>query len=124
RRPTRLRCSKTTCDEVAMTNQRVAVLGLGKIGTILLQGLLKAGVSPSDACATVRHGARARALSTHLPVTVGTDNRAAARAGDGILIAVQPHHVGDPLDEAPGGVKPAKRVGSAAAAVPTGYTAG
>src|SRR5438034_3278374 len=82
-----------------MTNQRVAVLGLGKIGTILLQGLLKAGVSPGSACATVRHVERARALSAHLPVTVGTDNRAAARAGDVILIAVKPQNVGDLLDE-------------------------
>ncbi|PYO66911.1 MAG: pyrroline-5-carboxylate reductase [Gemmatimonadetes bacterium] len=107
-----------------MTNQRVAVLGLGKIGTILLQGLLKAGVSPSDACATVRHGERARALSTHLPVTVGTDNRAAARAGDVILIAVKPQNVGDLLDEIRADVTPAKLVVSAAASVPTSYIEG
>ena len=43
-----------------MIDQRVAVLGLGKIGTILLRGLLKAGLSPSNACATVRHADRTR----------------------------------------------------------------
>ena len=32
--------------------RRIAVLGSGKIGAILLQGLLKAGVSPKRACGT------------------------------------------------------------------------
>src|SRR5437763_1293610 len=104
-----------------MMNERVTVLGLGKIGTILLQGLLKAGLSPAKACATVRHAERARALSGQLPVTVGTDNRAAARAGAVILIAVKPQNVGDLLDEIRGEVTPAQLVASVAAAVPTGY---
>ena len=34
-----------------MKQQRVAVLGLGKIGNILLQGLLKAGLPPGNAVA-------------------------------------------------------------------------
>ena len=38
-----------------MQQQRVAILGLGKIGSILLQGLLKAGLPPGNVRATVRH---------------------------------------------------------------------
>ena len=45
-----------------MKQQRVAVLGLGKIGNILLQGLLKAGLPPGNAVATVRHPERAQTL--------------------------------------------------------------
>ncbi len=96
-----------------MIDQRVAVLGLGKIGTILLRGLLKAGLSPSNACATVRHADRTRALGGKLPLAVGTDNRAAARSAVIILISVKPQNVGELLDEIP-----------VAASVPTGYIEG
>src|SRR5881396_2551609 len=104
-----------------MIDQRVAVLGLGKIGTILLRGLLKAGLSPSNACATVRHADRTRALGGKLPLAVGTDNRAAARSADIILISVKPQNVGELLDEIRPEVTPAKLVVSVAASVPTSY---
>src|SRR5437660_11225995 len=107
-----------------MTDEPVAVLGLGKIGSILLQGLLKAGLSPGNACATVRHVERGRALRAHLPVAVGTDNRAAARGATVILIAVKPQNVGELLDEIRAEVTPAKLVVSAAASVPTSYIEG
>src|SRR5881396_2734133 len=82
-----------------MIDQRVAVLGLGKIGTILLRGLLKAGLSPSNACPTVRHADRTRALGGKLPLAVGTDNRAAARTADIILISVKPQNVDELVEE-------------------------
>ena len=107
-----------------MIDQRVAVLGLGKIGTILLRGLLKAGLSPSNACATVRHADRTRALGGKLPLAVGTDNRAAARSADIILISVKPQNVGELLDEIRADVTPVKLVVSVAASVPTGYIEG
>src|SRR3989449_8563062 len=107
-----------------MIDQRVAVLGLGKIGTILLRGLLKAGLSPSNACATVRHADRTRALGGKLTLAVGTDNRAAARSADIILISVKPQNVGELLDEIRADVTPAKLVVSAAASVPTSYIEG
>ena len=107
-----------------MIDQRVAVLGLGKIGTILLRGLLKAGLSPSNACATVRHADRTRALGGKLTLAVGTDNRAAARSADIILISVKPQNVGELLDEIRADVTPAKLVVSVAASVPTGYIEG
>jgi len=107
-----------------MIDQRVAVLGLGKIGTILLRGLLKAGLSPSNACATVRHADRTRALGGKLPLAVGTDNRAAARSADIILISVKPQNVGELLDEIRADVTPAKLVVSVAASVPTSYIEG
>src|SRR6266480_5428624 len=97
-----------------MTDEPVAGLGLGKIGSILLQGLLKAGLTPGHARATVRHVERARALSAQLPVAVGTDNRAAARGVKVILIAVKPQNVGELLDEIRGEVTPATLVVSAA----------
>lgn len=104
-----------------MNDQRVAVLGLGKIGGILLEGLLKAGLAPERACATVRHPERARTLSEKLPVKVGTDNRAAARGATLILVAVKPQNVGELLEQIRPEVTPATLVVSVAASVPTGY---
>jgi len=71
-------------------DRRVAVLGTGKIGGILLQGLLKAGLSPQHVFPTVRRAERATALAKQLSIPVGTDNRAAARQAEIILLCVKP----------------------------------
>src|SRR5881296_2913200 len=71
-------------------DRRVAVLGTGKIGGILLQGLLKAGLSPQHVFPTVRRAERATALAQQLSIPVGTDNRAAARQAEIILLCVKP----------------------------------
>jgi pyrroline-5-carboxylate reductase len=104
-----------------MKRQRVAVLGLGKIGSILLDGLLKAGLPPESVVATVRHADRAQALGAKRRVPVGTDNRAAVRGADVILIAVKPQNVRELLTEIRADVTPAQVVISAAASVPTGF---
>ena len=104
-----------------MKEQRVAVLGLGKIGNILLQGLLKAGLSPKNAVATVRHPERAQSLGKERAVPVGTDNRAAVRGADLVIIAVKPQNVRELLEEIRGDVTPAQLVISVAASVPTGF---
>jgi pyrroline-5-carboxylate reductase len=104
-----------------MKQPRVALLGLGKIGNILLQGLLKAGLPPGNAVATVRHAERAQALSKDRAIPVGTDNRAAVRGADVIIIAVKPQNVRELLEEIRAEVTPAQLVISVAASVPTGY---
>ena len=104
-----------------MTHQRVAVLGLGKIGSILLKGLLQAGLPRGGAAATVRHAERARKLADELAIPVGTDNRAAARGADLILVAVKPQNVRELLEEIRPEVTPERLVVSVAASVPTSY---
>ena len=104
-----------------MKQQRVAVLGLGKIGNILLQGLLEAGLPPGNAVATVRHAERAQTLGAKRAVSVGTDNRAAVRGADVIIIAVKPQNVRELLEEIRGDVTPSQLVISVAASVPTGF---
>ena len=75
---------------------RVAVLGAGKMGGILLKAFLNnALVAPGRMVATVAHAERARALSESLGVRVGTDNLAAAREADVILLGVKPWQVLD-----------------------------
>ena len=104
-----------------MKQQRVAVLGLGKIGSILLEGLLEAGLPPGNAVATVRHPERAQTLGGKHPVPVGTDNRAALRGADVIIVAVKPQNVRELLEEIRGDVTPSQLVISVAASVPTSY---
>jgi pyrroline-5-carboxylate reductase len=75
---------------------RVAVLGTGKMGGILLQAFLKSGlVTTANAFATVAHPERAEALSAQFRVSVTTDNLAAAHSADVILLGVKPMQVED-----------------------------
>src|SRR5256885_11957180 len=75
---------------------KVAVLGAGKIGGILLQALLRDGLlTPSQTWATVAHPERARALKDKLKVHAGTDNLEAVRDADIIFLCVKPQVVVD-----------------------------
>ncbi len=87
-----------------LPGKRVAVLGAGKMGGILLQAFLKENLfAPAQIRATVSHAERALALSAQWGVDVGTDNRKAAEGADLILIAVKPLQVPNLLAE----IKPA-----------------
>ena len=103
-----------------LPNMRVAVLGAGKMGGILLQAFLKENLfSPEWIHATVGHAERALALSTQWGVDVGTDNLAAVREADLILIGVKPFQVPDIIAEIKPALTPAKTLISFAASVKT-----
>ena len=103
-----------------LSRTRVAVLGAGKIGGILLQGFLKHHlVTRERVAATVAHPERARALSREWKLAVTTDNVAAARQADIILIAVKPPVVAEVAAQIRPVVDPHKLVISVAASVPT-----
>jgi len=79
---------------------RVALLGTGKMGGILLQGFLRAGfLKPAQIAATVAHEERAQALSRQLGIAVGTDNIAAARGANVVLLGVKPFQIADVVRE-------------------------
>jgi len=99
---------------------RVAVLGTGKMGGILLQAFVKSGlVAASDAFATVAHAERAAALSSQFGVTVTTDNLAAASSADVILLGVKPLQVADLVRSIQPALTPEKLLISFAASVKT-----
>ena len=103
-----------------LSRTRVAVLGAGKIGGILLQGFLKHHlVTRERVAATVAHQERARALSREWKLAVTTDNVTAARQADIILIAVKPPVVAEVVAQIRPVVDPHKLVISVAASVPT-----
>jgi pyrroline-5-carboxylate reductase len=79
---------------------RVAVLGAGKMGGILLQAFLKQNLfAPEQIHATVGHAERAVALSTQWGVDVSTNNLQAAKQSELILLGVKPFQVPGLIDE-------------------------
>jgi pyrroline-5-carboxylate reductase len=103
-----------------MPGLKVAVLGAGKMGGILLQGFLKNNLlGPDQIAATVQHEDRATALSAQFGITVTTDNLAAATWADVILLGVKPVQVPALIAEIRGGLSPKKLLVSFAASVTT-----
>jgi len=103
-----------------LPNLRVAILGAGKMGGILLQAFLKNNLLlPDQLVATVQHPDRALALSAQFSVNVGTDNLAAARQADVILLGVKPIQVPALIAEILPALTPSKLLLSFAASVRT-----
>jgi pyrroline-5-carboxylate reductase len=104
----------------SVSGKRVAVLGAGKMGSILLQALLKEGViSPSTAIATVQHAERAKQLSSKLNIPVTTNNPSAVRKADIVFICVKPQIVGEVVKQIRATITPKQLVISVAASVST-----
>ena len=103
-----------------MPELRVAILGTGKMGGILLQAFLKNNlVSPDHIFATVHHPDRALALSAQFAVEVTADNLAAAQQADVILLGVKPIQVPGVIEQIKPALSAKKLVLSFAASVTT-----
>jgi pyrroline-5-carboxylate reductase len=104
----------------AMPNLRVAILGTGKMGGILLQAFLKNNLlGPDQIFATVHHPERAQALSVQYGIEMTTDNLAAASQADVILLGVKPVQVPALIEQIRPALSPQKVVISIAASVKT-----
>ena len=103
-----------------LTDTKLAVLGAGKLGSILLRAYLKQGLfARKNVTATVRHEEKAGSLAAELGVNVSTKNRAAVKGADIVLLAVKPQVVGDVLKEIKPELGKDTLVISVAASVPT-----
>ena len=79
---------------------QIAVLGTGKMGGILLKAFLRQGlVTPERVTATVAHSARASQLSETLGLRVTTNNAAAVRGAEIVLLGVKPTQIGPLVEE-------------------------
>jgi pyrroline-5-carboxylate reductase len=97
---------------------RVAILGAGKMGGILLQAFLKNTlVDAENITATVGHKERAVALSAQYGVQVSTNNVEAAKGADVIVLGVKPWQVASLLAEIKPSLKPGTLLLSIAAGV-------
>jgi len=105
-----------------LSDKKLAVLGTGKLGGILLRAYLKQELfSPKRVTATVKHSEKALAIAKELGVSVTTDNAKAARGTDIVLLGVKPQVVGDVLKEIAPELSEKTLVISVAASVPTSY---
>ena len=105
-----------------LSDKKLAVLGAGKLGGILLRAYLKQGLFVSSrVTATVKHAERAAALAKELAVPVTNDNREAVRGADIILLTVKPQTVAEVLQEIAAEIAGQSLVVSVAASVPTSY---
>ena len=101
---------------------RVAVIGTGKIGELVLSGLLRAGWQPSDLLVTTRRAERGAELAERYGVRA-VDNLTAVAEADVLAIAVKPQDAGALLDEIGAKVPPDKLIISLCAGLPTGFFA-
>ena len=75
----------------ARIDQRIAIVGLGKLGGILLRAFLDQELlSASQVTATVHHEDNARKRTELFGIPVATDNPSAVRDADIVLLCVKP----------------------------------
>ncbi|HVB55588.1 MAG TPA: pyrroline-5-carboxylate reductase [Candidatus Acidoferrales bacterium] len=104
------------------TQLRLAVLGAGKMGGILIEAFVKQElVPPQNIYATVQHTGQERKNLSKLSIPLGADNRAAVHNADVVFLCVKPQTVGQVVDEIRPELNEQKLLISIAASVPTDY---
>jgi pyrroline-5-carboxylate reductase len=105
-----------------LSDKKLAVLGTGKLGGILLRAYLRQGLfAAKNVSATVKHAEKAAALAKELGINATTENRKAVRGADIVLLGVKPQVVGEVLQEIAAELSADTLVISVAASVPTSY---
>ena len=105
-----------------LSDKKLAVLGAGKLGGILLRAYLKQGLFvPDRVIATVKHTDRAATLAKELGIAVTTDNREAVKGADIVLLTVKPQTVAEVLQEIAPEISADALVISVAASVPAAF---
>jgi pyrroline-5-carboxylate reductase len=105
-----------------LSDKKLAVLGTGKLGGILLRAYLKQKLfQPQNVTATVKHADKAAKLAKELNINVTTENRTAVKDADIVLLGVKPQVIGEVLQQIAGEISPKTLVISVAASVPTSY---
>lgn len=100
----------------------VAVIGTGKIGELMLSGLLRAGWPADRLLATTRRQARAEEIATRYGVPV-VDNLTAVAEADVLAVSVKPQDAATLLDEIGPKVPADKLLISLCAGLPTNFFA-
>ena len=92
------------------------------MGSILLQAFVSQNVvKPENLVATVNHTERVEALRSKYGVQVTTDNCAAVKGADVILLCIKPQTLGEVVQEIERDLRQDQLVISIAASVPTSY---
>ncbi len=99
---------------------RVAFIGAGKLGSILIQALLKSGcLAPKTTWATVHQPSRTSALADKLGIPISTNNLEAVSKADIVFLCVKPQSVIEVVREIRPQLTSRHLLISVAASVPT-----
>src|SRR5215472_4511598 len=112
-----------TGQAAARKKKEIAVIGCGKMGTILLEAFLERKLAgPENVIATVQHREKCQAISIDLRgIALGTDNRAAAADAPVVLLSVKPQALPQVLEEIAPALAPETLVISIAASTTVGF---
>jgi len=107
-------------DKASIPVKKLALIGAGKLGEGLLAGLLGSQLVPAGrVAATVAHQPHADGLAEKYGVSAGTNNHAAVRGADLVLICLKPQQVKGCLHEVKKNLAKNALIISAAASVTT-----
>ncbi|OGF18002.1 MAG: pyrroline-5-carboxylate reductase [Candidatus Eisenbacteria bacterium RBG_16_71_46] len=105
-----------------LKDRRLAVLGAGKLGETLIQGLLEAGaIDRSRVTVTTAHGPRLELVRERLGVAGTLSNAEAVQDADIVLLAVKPQQVPLVMSEIGGVLRPSQLLISVAASVSAAF---
>jgi pyrroline-5-carboxylate reductase len=105
-----------------MANDRIAILGAGRIGEALLAGLLSSGWRTREQIVvTARSESRVEELRERHGVEATTNNAAAIAGAELVVVAVKPQDIDALLGEIGGRLEPRQTVLTVAAAIPTAH---
>jgi len=105
---------------VSEQRTKIAILGAGKMGTTLLEAVLGRGVwRPEEVVATGRNEERLALVGERFGVRTTTDNAAAARASDLVLLCMKPQNLVTLLEQTRDALTPEHTVVSIAAGATT-----
>ena len=107
-----------------LTNKKIAIVGSGTMGRALAAGLIRSGkVDASRLRATARTRTSAEKLQKDLGIPSSTDNAAATRDADVVVLCVKPKDVGKIVEglRAKGALDRSPLLVSIAAGVSTGF---
>lgn len=107
---------------MALQGKKVGIIGGGKMGEVLLSGLVSRKLVPAkDIMVSDAVAARLAELKKTRRVQVTPDNTKAVRHGDIIILAVKPQNMAEVLEGIAGAVGGDKLVISIAAGIPAGF---
>jgi pyrroline-5-carboxylate reductase len=117
------RIKTTATGARAQKQKKIAVIGCGKMGSILLQGFLERKlVRAEEVAATVQHEEKSRTLTGGLgSVALGSDNRSAVVDASVVLLCVKPQALSQVLEEIAPAIVPGALVISIAASTTVGF---
>ena len=104
---------------MTVQNRKIGFIGAGKMGSALMQGIIKAGiVKPENLGASDVYEPFLNELNSQLGINVSTDNAVIAQASDILVLAGKPQILGSVLEDLKPYINADKLIISIAAGVP------